>query len=383
MTDSHRSRRLIAAALPAVLAFNLIACSTEVPNTTFDTRSEFGRAIDALTYRLLYLGIGVGVLVAALLVYVVWRYRSRPGNTEARQIHGHTGLEITWTLIPAVILVFIAVPTIRTIFQTQAEATPSSLQVEVIGHQWWWEFRYPQYGVTTANELYLPVGRTVNFALKSADVLHSFWIPRMGGKRDLITNRTNYIWFTPDSTYVWNGVCAEYCGDSHANMRFKVFTVVPERFDQWIAQQRSAPASVAQPTATYTVDQLPRHVMPNTPTPDEVTISTLDGDASRGAQLYARSACIGCHTVQGVSPGIVGPNLTHVGSRTTIGAGMYPNDMRHLALWIKNAPAMKPMMIGQPRSIGMPPMGAGIPNSMGNFTDQQIADIAAYLLSLK
>ncbi|MGH7720817.1 MAG: cytochrome c oxidase subunit II [Gemmatimonadaceae bacterium] len=374
MTGHHRSRRLAAAALTAVFPLVLAACSTDVPNTTFQTRSEFGQAIDALTYRLVYLGTGVGVLVAALLVYVVWRFRSRPGNLEPKQIHGHTTLEIVWTLVPAVILAFIAVPTIRTIFQTQAQAIPGALQVEVIGHQWWWEFRYPQYNVTTANELYLPVGRTANLALRTADVLHSFWVPRMGGKRDLISNHTNYIWFTPDSAFAWNGICAEYCGHSHANMRFKVFTVPPAEFERWIAHQRG-PAAQTAPVA-YTLEQLPPHIVPNTPIPSGVDMPDLAGDAARGAQLYARSACIGCHYVQGVSPGIVGPNLTHVGSRTTIAAGMYPNDMRHLARWLKNAPAMKPGSL-------MPPMGRGLPNSMGNLDDQQIADIAAYLLSLK
>src|SRR5690606_18063738 len=125
-----------------------------------------------------------------------------------------------WTVAPALILVLIAVPTVRTIFVTQAEAVPEAWQVEATGHQWWWEFYYPEYGVRTANEVYVPVGRTVNFALRSNDVLHSFWVPQMGGKRDLITNRTNYLWFTPNDTLpstAWNGFCVEFCGASHAN----------------------------------------------------------------------------------------------------------------------------------------------------------------------
>src|SRR6185503_2348550 len=145
-----------------------------------------------------------------------------------------------WTLIPAVVLAIIAVPTVRTIFRTQGDAPPNALQVEVVGHQWWWEFRYPQYGVLTANELYLPIGRTASFALKTHDVLHSFWIPGLGGKRDLVNNRTNHLWFTPDSTTeaAFNGFCAEYCGTSHANMRFRAFTVTPEQFASWVAHQQ-------------------------------------------------------------------------------------------------------------------------------------------------
>jgi cytochrome c oxidase subunit 2 len=156
-------------------------------------------------------------------------------------VHGNTTLEILWTAIPALILAFIAVPTVRTIFKTQAKAKADALQVEVIGHQWWWEFRYPQYKVTTAGELYLPLGRTVNFTLQTQDVLHSFWVPQLGGKRDLITNHKNFLWFTPDSIGVTalNGMCVEYCGASHANMRFKAFTVTPAEFEQWAAHQAS------------------------------------------------------------------------------------------------------------------------------------------------
>ena len=181
------------------------------------------------------------ILVEGALLYVVFRYRRRENQGTPPQTHGSTKLEIAWTLIPAVILVFIAVPTVRTIFITQAQAAPGSLNIDVTGHQWWWEFRYPEYGVTTANEIYLPVGRTVNFRLRSADVIHSFWTPQLGGKRDVVTNRTNYLWYTPDSSTassVWNGFCVEYCGASHANMHFRVFTVTPQQFDSWVAGQK-------------------------------------------------------------------------------------------------------------------------------------------------
>ena len=143
----------------------------------------------------------------------------------------------------------IGIPTVRTILRTQAAARSDALQVEVIGHQWWWEFRYPQYTapgagghvdtVVTANELYLPIGKTVNFTLHSKDVIHSFWVPALAGKRDLLANHTNYLWYTPDSvgSDAFNGACVEYCGDSHANMRFKAFTVTQADFDSWVAHQ--------------------------------------------------------------------------------------------------------------------------------------------------
>lgn len=457
MHVSPRRRRFAAAAVLAVCALVLAACAQEYPNTTFAPKSEFGRAIDELWDQLLLWGTIVFILVQVGLIYILIRFRRREGQPRPRQIHGNAALEITWTLIPAVILVLIAVPTVRAIFRTQAPADPNALQIEVIGHQWWWEFRYPQYDVVTANELYLPVGRTVNFSLQTRDVLHSFWIPQLGGKRDLITNRTNYLWFTPDdtgSTGVWNGFCAEYCGTSHANMRFRAFTVTPDEFERWLALQRSpaafgaqaaapaaspagggaaagaqppgagqpaaaaqaggqqaaapaqgqqpagapaqdAPPAGAQPQAAglqlaaneggyyFPHDQLPGHAVPSTPLPRGFEFDeNLQGDPQRGMEVYSRSLCIACHVIRGNprSIGRQGPDLTHIGSRTTLGAGMYPNDTRHLVRWIKDAMRMKPGSL-------MPPQGQGLRDPRtgvaGTLTDQQIADIAAYLQALK
>ena len=398
MIRAHRWRKRTAA-----VAVALAACSSHVPNTTLSPQTEYGRDIDELFDILLIGGVTVLVLVFIALLFVVVRYRHRAGAPEPKAVHGNAVLEIVWTLIPAVILAFIAVPTVRTIFRTQAEVGPNALQVEVVGHQWWWEFRYPQYGVVTANELYLPVGRTVDFALMTADVLHSFWIPQLGGKRDLVSNDTNHVWFTPESAFAWNGFCAEYCGSSHANMRFRVFTVPPAQFEQWIAHQNSPPvvgapvspagggdtvppAGPAEPPApapqagvpTVRAESLPEHVRATTPLPRGLTISNVSGDPTRGAELFMRAPpmpCAACHTIQGVASGIVGPNLTHVGSRTSIGAGLFANDARHLALWIKDSPAMKP-------GSKMPAFGKSAQLPAG-LDDQQIADLAAYLLSLK
>ena len=255
MVGTFRPRRMASVALLGALALGLAACGGEYPNSTFNPNSDYNAAIDALWDKLLFWGTLVFIGVEAALVYTIFKFRRRPDGGVPKQVHGNTALEITWTAIPAVILIFIAIPTVRTIFQTQAKAAPDALQVEVIGHQWWWEFRYPQYGITTANELYLPNGRTVNFQLKTVDVLHSFWIPQMGGKRDLISNRTNYLWFTPNAdlpSSAWNGFCAEFCGPSHANMRFRVFTVTPSEFAQWTAHQKQPaifPAVALAPAA--------------------------------------------------------------------------------------------------------------------------------------
>jgi cytochrome c oxidase subunit II len=425
MPVPSRLRRLLTAALPAVAAVTLTACNANYPNSIFHSHTEFNREVDYLFKILIWLGTAVFIFVEGLLVVAMWRYRRRSDNDRPEHVHGNTTLEILWTAIPALILVFIAVPTVRTIFRTQAKAKADALQVEVIGHQWWWEFRYPQYKITTANELYLPLGRTVNFTLRTQDVLHSFWIPQMGGKRDLIANHPNYLWFTPDSVgeMAWNGFCVEYCGASHANMRFRSFTVTPQQFESWATHQAApavfgavaapgaagaaAPAgaapdstrgpagATAQPTqgaatvqqagfVAFPRERMPEHTVPHTPLPGGLRYSdALVGDAQRGSTLIM--PCAGCHMINGnpVMMGIIGPNLTHVGSRSTIGGGLFPNDTRHLARWIKNARAMKPGIL-------MPTLGAGETDPVTKavvpatgLTDQQIADIVAYLQALK
>ena len=406
MKGSDRLRRLASYAFVAALLVVAVSCNEAHPNTTLDPRSDLGREIDFLWDRLLLLGTIVFVLTEAALIYIVFKYRHRENRPAPPQTHGSTKLEITWTLIPAVILVFIAVPTVKTIFITQAHAAPGSLNIEVTGHQWWWEFRYPEYGVTTANEIYIPAGRTVNFRLRSADVLHSFWTPQLGGKRDVITNRTNYLWYTPDSTTasnVWNGFCAEYCGASHANMRFRVFTVTPAQFDSWVAGQKSparfgavAPAATSFASAAGSVapgyifprEQIPDYAVPHAPIPPGLKFTAgLTGNAGRGKQIFSSSACIGCHAIAGnpSAMGVTGPNLTHVGSRSTIAAGRFPNTAAYLALWIKNAREMKPDVLMP--TLGLdeydPILKAKVTTATGGLTDQQIADIVAYLTALK
>lgn len=435
-----RPRRLAQAALTVAVLALVAACAKDHPESVFHHRTDFNRDIDWLFRLLMWLGGFVFVFVELLLIWTLVKFRRRPGQAEPKHVHGNTVMEIMWTIVPALLLVVIAIPTVHTIFKTQAKARADALQVEVIGHQWWWEFRYPQYGVVTANELYLPIGRTVNFTLHTQDVLHSFWVPALGGKRDLIANHTNYLWFTPDSTKAnaYNGACAEYCGDSHGNMRFKAFTVAPSDFEAWAKHQASAavgsgPAAPATPAAVTTrvairtpsnaqagstvlsagpggagipatpaVDtasvaqtgfiafpreKLPAYAIPQTPLPAGETFDEkllASGNAANGAKLVSGGTCIACHSIKGVPTmvGVVGPNLTHVGSRTTIAAGLYPNDAKHLAYWIKNSRMMKAGVI-------MPTLGLGqydpILKATQKFglSDQQIADIVAYLQTLK
>jgi len=462
-----------------VALFPSASCAEQFPNSVFTRFTEFNRDVDYLFSILIWLGTLVFVFVEAILLYTLVRFKRRRGAPDPKQVHGNTTLEILWTIIPAVVLVFIAVPTVRTIFRTQAKPREGALEVLVIGHQWWWEFRYTNLvppdatgqvdTLVTANELYLPIGRTVNFTLRSPNVAHSFWVPQLGGKRDLIPNHTNYLWFTPDSveSNVWNGFCAEYCGASHANMRFRAFTVSQQDFDAWARHQLSpavfnpgpptpqpggpavpplpppAPAGargpvgastpINAPTApestrgaatvqgppsagpgtprgpltpppaagggqapaasrgvpfvAFAPERLGPHAVPRTPLPRGLEFQdNLVGDATRGARLFAGGggACIGCHAVRGVptAAGIVGPNLTHFGTRTTIAAAFYPNEPRYLARWIKNARAMKPGVV-------MPALGRNEYDPVAKqrvaagLDDQQIADLVAYLLSLK
>ena len=282
------------------------------PQTTLEPKSEIGRSIDRLLDDIVIWVIVIFVIVEAALVVTVIRFRRRPGGPPAKPIHGNTALEIGWTLAPAIILAFIAVPTVKTIF-VNAKQTKGDIVVKVIGHQWWWEVQYPGLGVITANEFHLPVNKTVSFELESADVIHSFWLPAFAGKKDLVPGRTNHLWFTPEQTGTFPGQCAEFCGASHANMMFKVVVETQAEFDAWVAQQKA-------PTVA----------------PDSTSL------AAKGLAIYQKSQCVACHMIDGVSYGVLGPNLSKVATRSTIAAGMFPNDDAHLQAWIQDAPARKP-----------------------------------------
>jgi cytochrome c oxidase subunit 2 len=428
-------RRLASALVLAVVVLALAACTAEqkaAPNSTFLHNSEHNTDIIALWDRILLVGMIVFIFVEALLVFTIFRYRAKPGAPMPKQIHGNHMLEIVWTLIPVVILIPIAIPTVQTIFKTQAPAVADALQVEVIGHQWWWEFRYPAQGVVTANELYLPAGKTVNFTLRTKDVLHSFWTPGLAGKRDLITNKTNFLWYTPDPKLAedaFNGFCTEYCGASHANMRFRVFTTTPENFESWANGQKApAVASPAALAATASADSAARrapraaagvapaapaaapaagyifpaakmaaHTVPKVPIPDGLAFDDAllaSGDAAAGRAMITSMAnlgkapCLTCHIVRGetlvplTDNQAAGPNLTHVGSRHTFAGGLYTTNAANLARWIKNAPKMKPGALMNVFGIGE--YSAQLKgNVTAGLTDKEIADIVAYLLTLK
>ena len=241
IVSGSRARRAI---LTAFLLFTAGCAKDYYPQTTFEPVSEFGAHLNRLFANTFWWTLWIMLLVEILILVFIFRYRERPGAPKPKQIHGHTGLEIAWTIIPAIIVLFIAVPTVAGIFTTQRKAVPNALQVEVIGHQWWWEFRYPQLGIITANELVVPVGREVELKMWSADVIHSYWIPKIGGKRDVNPQprtvkderaKYNYIVFNVETPGYYLGQCAEFCGASHAIMRTSALALNETDFNQWAA----------------------------------------------------------------------------------------------------------------------------------------------------
>ncbi|MGH7392371.1 MAG: cytochrome c oxidase subunit II [Candidatus Rokuibacteriota bacterium] len=318
-------------------ALALGGCAWDTPQSTLIARSDYARTILDLYGIVTWATILIALVVFVGLAWVLARYRHRPEAPLPRQIRGHTLLEIAWTIAPALVLLVIAIPTIQVIFRTQPATAPrGALEVIVRGWQWWWEFRYPTLAVVTANELYLPLGRPVRLVLEGPDVIHSFWVPQLGGKRDVVPGRINHISLTPEAVGEYSGQCAEFCGVSHANMGLRVIVVTPEEFDGWVAAQRAPPAEP-------------------------------EGAAAEGKAVYAALACVGCHTIAGVSAGALGPDLTHFGSRRTVAAGLLPNTPDTLAAWLRDPQAVKP--------------GAKMPNL--GLSEAQARAVATYLLSLK
>ena len=313
-------------------------CAFDGPMSTLIARSDLNRSILSVYSIITWACAVIGVFVSVALILILLRFRARPGaDGLPRQIRGHTALELAWTIAPALILLVIAIPTIQVVFRTQtAAAPPRALLVTVRGWQWWWEFRYPSLDVVTANELHLPVGRPVVLALEGPDVIHSFWVPQLGGKRDVVPGRLNHISLTPERAGEYWGQCAEFCGASHANMRLRVIVEDPAAFDRWAAAQKTAPPEPA-------------------------------GAAAEGKAVFARSACVGCHTIRGVSAGVLGPDLTHFGSRALFGAGLWPNTADNVVAWVRDPPALKP--------------GSKMPNL--HLSETEARALAAYLTSLK
>ena len=294
------------------------------------------------------------VTVGGVLLYSLIRFRRKPGDADPPQIHGHKRLEIAWTIAPALVLAVVAVPTIITIFDNANSPEPGAMTVDVMARQWWWEFRYPHPDedaktVVTANELHIPVGEVVNITLDSKDVLHSFWIPKIAGKVDVVPNNMNTMWIQADEAGEYLGRCAEFCGVSHANMRFRVIAEPRAEFDAWLTAQAG---------------------------PGVIPVDPL---AVEGKALFEGAAECGlCHTVSGSdrARGTKGPDLSHVASRRHIAAGLLENNKINLRKWLENPEDVKPgnIMYKDARVYTRPEK---------KLTEAQISALVAYLRGLK
>jgi cytochrome c oxidase subunit II len=310
---TRRSRFVRLALFAAVLAIILAACGGEkLPYNTLDPAGPVAEKQADLFWLVFWIAAVVFVLVEAGLVYTVWRFRRRSAADTPKQVHGNNRLEIAWTIIPALLLAGVAVPTVGTIFDL-AESPEGAMTVEITAHQWWWEVNYPELGVVTANEIHIPTGEQVLFELESRDVIHSFSVPRLAGKQDVVPGRENTLNLSADQPGVYRGQCQEFCGLSHANMKFRVIAQEPAEFDAWVEAQLQDVAA---------------------PPPAEIE------------QIVA-GTCMSCHTISGVqsvSDAPVqqpAPDLTHFGSRLTVAAGMLPNTEEDLARWLRDPPEVK------------------------------------------
>ncbi|HEX3394027.1 MAG TPA: cytochrome c oxidase subunit II [Acidimicrobiales bacterium] len=335
MSRTHRRVRL--GVILALAALAVAACSSNAPQTTLDPQGPNARTISHLINPVFWVAGVVFVLVEGMAIIFVIKYRDRGDSQEPVQIHGNSRLEVGWTLIPAAILVAVAIPTIATIFKLSKKPA-HAINVTVTAHQWWWEYNYPDLGVVTANELHMPVKQPLEITLIGADVIHSFWVPALAGKQDVVPGRVNHMNMTGDKVGTFLGQCTEFCGSSHANMRLKAMVQTPQDFQSWVASQRQAAAT---PTGGSPADE--------------------------GLTLFTSKGCSGCHTVQGVSDGKVGPNLTHLQSRTSFAGAIFTMNPDNLSTWLKNPPGVKP--------------GSKMPNL--NLSGDEISKLVAYLETLK
>jgi cytochrome c oxidase subunit 2 len=314
------------------------------PTNIFAPVSTPAKSIFGLSIFVLAVTAAIFVVVFTLLAYSVVKFRKRnhDDGREPPQVYGSNQVEVAWTVVPILIVVALFMATARVIADIQkASPPPNAIEVIAIGHQFWWEYRYPGLKVVTANELHVPVSDPAHptptfIKLLSADTDHSFWVPRLAGKMDLIPNHPNSMWIDPHETGLYLGQCAQYCGTQHAKMLLRVYVEPQDDFDRWIQQQR-------QPAST-------------------------SDSVSEGRRVFETTACINCHSVAGtVAKGRFGPDLTHLMSRQTIAAGAALDTPENLRLWIQKPDAIKPGSL-------MPAM---------ELNDRELDAVTAYLETLR
>lgn len=327
----------------ANLAFGASAPSAS-PTNIFAPASTPADSIFGLSLFVLAVSAAIFVLVVGLLAHCVVKFRKREDDDgrEPPQVYGSNQVELAWTVIPVLIVVALFMATARVIATVQNPArTSNTIEVVAIGHQFWWEYRYKGLKVVTANELHVPVSdpahpTPTHIELLSADTDHSFWVPRLAGKTDLIPNHPNNTWIDPHETGLYLGQCAQYCGTQHAKMLLRVYVQSQEDFERWIEEQRRP--------------------------------ALLSAAVSEGQHIFETTACINCHTVSGtVASGRFGPDLTHLMSRDTIAAGAAANNPENLRRWIQNPETIKPGSL-------MPAM---------QLNDREVDAVTAYLETLR
>jgi cytochrome c oxidase subunit II len=310
----------------------------------FKPQSTAADSIFNISMLMLAVCAGIFIVVAGLLAFSVVRFRRRKmdDGREPVQVYGSNRIEIAWTVIPVLIVLALGMATARAVVEVQNKRLPAdALKVTVVGHQWWWEFRYPDLGIVTANELHVPLSTVANPAvtdlkIESVDVAHSFWVPQLAGKMDAIPGITNHLWMDPRQAGIFLGNCAEYCGMQHANMLIRVVVEPAADFEKWAAAQKM----------------------------DAVSDPRLE--AARTTFLSLN--CINCHTVSGtVAKGTFGPDLSHLMSRATLASGMVPNTIENLRAWVKDPQTIK--------------QGSLMPNMQLN--PRELDQVVTYLSSLK
>lgn len=236
LTVPQISYRIVLSLFSLAIVLILLSCTPSHPQSTFDAAGPIAKKQLELFWIVFAAAVVVFVVVEAVLLYALFRFRRRGINDPIPpQVHGNTRMEIAWTIAPAIILAAIAIPTVIYIFDI-AKTPDNALEINVIGHQWWWEFEYPEYDVVTANEFYVPVKRPIKLNLTSDDVIHSFWLPKLAGKVDVVPSNTNTLNFVADHIGTYIGQCAEFCGEAHAFMRVQVVVESEPGFERWISK---------------------------------------------------------------------------------------------------------------------------------------------------
>jgi len=315
------------------------AASPLSPTNIFAPASTPAQTIFDLSLMVIAIAAVIFVIVGGLLAYSVVKFRRRRNDDgrEPAQVYGSKQVELAWTIIPVITVLVLFLATARAVLAVQGAAKPKdAVEVTVVGHQFWWEYRYSGKNVVTANELHVPVGEKTFLTLLSADTDHSFWVPRLGGKTDLVPNHPNQMWIEPRETGLFLGQCAQYCGTQHGMMLLRVYVDSRPEFDRWLKEQ--------------------------------ATLARADDAFAEGRKIFEQTACINCHAVAGTAAnGRFGPDLTHLMSRETLGAGVVPNTPENLRRWIRRPDDFKPGSL-------MPPMG---------LTEQQLDAVTTYLASLR